>query len=71
MITMKMSITERAAISRKHNPGRRWGETYMTNAEMNDLILNVYGINKLTDDPMDLTFQVVDDKKYLMYLLTR
>lgn len=71
MITMKMSITERAAISRKHNPGRHRRETSLTNAEMNDLILNVYGINKLTDDPMDLTFEVIDDKKYLMYLLTR
>lgn len=66
-----MSIPERAALSRKHNPGRANRETSMTNAEIHDLILNVYGINKLTDDPMDLTFEVIDDKKYLMYLLTR
>lgn len=66
-----MLITERAAISRKHNPGRWKRETSLTEAEMHDLILNLYGINKLTDDPLDLTFEVVDDKKYLMYILTR
>ncbi len=68
---VKMSIPERAALSRKHNPNRTIRNLCLTNTEMHDLILDLYGLNKLSDDPQDLTFEVEDDKKYMMYLLTR
>lgn len=67
---IKMPVTERAALTRKHNP-RRPRSLSLSNAQMNDIILDLYGLRKCGEDPFDLTFEVVDDKKYLMYILTR
>lgn len=70
MKTIKMPVSDRAAISRRHNPnlGARTG--WMTNVEMESIILDLYGLKKIDPlDPQDLTFEVVDDKKYMMYLL--
>ena len=70
MKTIVMSAPDRAAISRRHNPTLGFTSSgWMTNVEMEAIILDLYGLKKLTDDPHDLTFAVEDDKKYMMYLL--
>lgn len=71
MKTITMAVPDRAAISRKHNPRRAIRGVCLTNTEMDAIILDLYGLRKIGDDPLDLTFEVEDDKKYLMYLLTR
>lgn len=68
---IKMPVTDRAALTRKHNPRRATRGLCLSNAQMNDIILDLYGLRKCGEDPFDLTFEVVDDKKYLMYILTR
>lgn len=71
--TIKMSLDERRDISLKHNPrvvgpsGRSYCS--LTNEQVDQIILEVYGLRKLSFDPLDLTFVVEDDKKYMMYLL--
>lgn len=70
MKTIVMPVPDRAAISRRHNPTLGFAQAgWMTNEEMEAIILDLYGLKKLTDDPHDLTFIVEDDKKYMMYLL--
>jgi hypothetical protein len=72
MKIVNMSLSERVSFSRRHNP-RAAGidrKVSMTNKEMEEIILNLYGLKKLNlYDPLDLTFVVEDDKKYMMYLL--
>lgn len=65
-----MTAPERAALSRKLNPNRAIRSLCLSNAEMHVLILELYGLRQI-GDPWDLTFEVEDDKKYLMYVLTR
>ena len=74
MKIINMSIPERAAISRRHNPFQKMGPTLlrdglMTHDQMTELILDLYGLRKFGDDPSDLKFSVEDEKKYMMYLL--
>ena len=69
MKTIKMPVSDRVAISRRHNPMRRSRGECLTNIEMEAIILDLYGLKKIGDDPLDLTFEVEDDKKYMMYLL--
>jgi hypothetical protein len=64
-----MPIAERVAISRRHNPYGHNRVVCLSNVEMNALILDLYGLSKTGDDQLDLTFEVVDEKKYMMYLL--
>lgn len=69
MKTISMSIPDRTAMSRRHNPTRLLWRDGMTNSEMEVIILELYGLRKISDIPLDLTFAVEDDKKYMMYLL--
>ena len=65
-----MSPVDRTAITRKLNINRDIRELCLSNKEMNDLILDLYGLRQV-GEIWDLTFEVEDDKKYLMYVLMR
>lgn len=73
MKIIRMSLKERLLISDRHNrmiqgdSGKRYLELY--NEQVDQIILDLYGLRKITDDALDLTFAVEDDKKYMMYLL--
>lgn len=67
---VKMSIPERVALSRKHNPNWADKKLCLSNTELHGIILNLYGLRQV-GEVLDLTFAIEDDKKYLMYVLTR